>query len=156
MTTPDVVGEIVGFRAWTVEPSILRGPTLHSFSFDADWPRDGWMVATCDDGCTDPPGKGCHCGIYAARERSHLVSMGYHDEQSMWAWTHGRVIAIGEVGLAGKVIPGTKGWRAARARPLRLWVSYTEWRVAVSLAAAYGVPVGLTNKLREEPDGHRP
>jgi hypothetical protein len=57
------------------------------------------------------------------------------------------VRAIGEVALVGKVIRGTQGWRAERARPLRLWVPYEHWRLVRKLAQTYRVPVGLTDTL---------
>jgi hypothetical protein len=59
-------------------------------------------------------------------------------------WARPRHV-VGEVGLAGKVIPGTLGWRGREgARPPPLAPARL-WEHARPLAAAYRVPVTLTN-----------
>lgn len=131
---PDFVEEIVAFRGWHLDIG-WRRVELVSFGRDFVWPTAAWATAECD-GCADIPGEHCACGIYAARDRGHLHRIGYMGEYAD---------VIGEVGLAGKVIPGTLGWRAAKARVRRLWVPHTLWEHARPLAAAYGVPVTLTN-----------
>jgi hypothetical protein len=133
-SAPDLIEEIVAFRGWYLEIG-WRRVELVSFGRDFVWPTDTWAVAECD-GCTDLPGEACTCGIYAARDRAHLHRIGYMGEVAH---------AVGEVGLAGKVIPGTLGWRAAKARVRRLWLPHALWEHARPLAAAYGVPVTLTN-----------
>jgi hypothetical protein len=135
MSTPDVIEEVVAFRGWQLAVG-WRRVELMSFNGDFVWPTSTWTVAECFRGCVDTPGERCSCGIYAARDRAHLHRIGYMGEYAE---------VLGEVGLAGKVIPGTLGWRAARARVRRLWVPHALWEHARPLAAAYGVPVTLTN-----------
>jgi hypothetical protein len=55
---------------------------------------------------------------------------------------------LGEVALAGKVIVGTKGYRASRARPRRLYVPHSKWRLAKPLQDAYCVPVDRANPFK--------
>jgi hypothetical protein len=152
---PDIAGEIVAWRAWWVDWGWVR-PTLLSMN-DTRWPRGDWLRAECGcSGETDedgPPCEGRHgCGIHAARDRAHLVDMDYPGtvgRRMHRAWELGVGVAIGEVGLAGKVVEGTQGWRAARARPLRLWVPHASWSICRPLSDAYGVPCGVTNVLKE-------
>lgn len=141
---PDVAGEIVGFRAWrvTATPRRMR---LTSVYHDVHWGARDWTVAEChreyrDLG--DVPHKQCRCGIYAARDLEHLVHLGYNDDEDY------DLVAIGEVGLAGKVIPAEQGWRAEKARPIHLLVPYEHWQLARPLSLTYRIPVELTNVLR--------
>jgi len=136
MRTPDIAGEITAFRAWLVEAGWRRA-MLRSFNWTF-WPPDGWLVAECKRADCDIPGEHCSCGIYAARHRQHLHDIGYLHQD-----TYGMPVVVGEVGLVGKVIPGTLGWRAARARVTRLWVSHEHRRLTAPLSAAYQVPVTL-------------
>jgi hypothetical protein len=139
---PDVVGEVVAYRAWYADLRWDREARLVSFN-GAVWPCDAWLVAECaHDGC-DTPGEHCSCGIYAARDREHLLRMAYNRH------TYGESpIVIGEVGLVGKVIPGSQGWRAQKARPVRLELPHEHWRLVAPLRATYRVPVVLSNTLR--------
>lgn len=150
---PDIAGEIVGFRAWLVETS--PRVSLYSLNGSIEWPGDDWTRAVCRR-CGDAlPGEWCRCGIYCARDALHLHGLSYHD--------HGgedQVTVVGELALAGKVIPGTQGYRAEKARVLRLWVPWTAWELVAPLRRRYGVPVGLANTLKpivrqEVLHGHR-
>jgi hypothetical protein len=137
---PDLVGEVIAFRAWRVP---RRGaPRLQSMN-GVPWPCGRWMLAECEC-CEEIPGENCSCGIYAGRHREHLVELGYNRR----SYYDGESVAIGEVGLAGKVIVGTQGWRAEKARPIRLWLPYADWRLAQPLSRAYRAPVQLSNTLR--------
>jgi hypothetical protein len=134
MQAPDVAGEIIAFRGWHLRTG-WRRVDLSSFN-GFIWPTGAWTVAECDTCGADIPGESCACGIYAARDRAHLHRIGYM----------GQVATVfGEVGLVGKVIPGTLGWRAARAHIRRLWLPHALWEHAHTLRAAYAVPVALTN-----------
>lgn len=145
---PDVAGEIVGYRAWYVEARWqLRPPRLESLNGGADWgdgpwwPYDTWMLASCSRERDGVPHEHCGCGIHAARDRAHLCELGYNEDDA--------VVAIGEVALAGRVIPGDRGWRAEKARPLRFWLPHVHWPLVRRLREAYRVPVGVTNVLKE-------
>jgi hypothetical protein len=140
---PDVVGEVLGYRSWCLRTSHLHPPELVSINGQLRWPHDNWAVATCPHGHEDDevPAEGCTCGIYAALSKPQL------DED--WGYNRSLLgtMVLGEVGLVGKIIPGTKAFRAQKARPLHLWVSYADWKLAHCLAEAYRVPVDLTNLL---------
>lgn len=142
---PDVLGEIMAFRAWEVETVWGAGDRYRLLSlsgYPGDlWPTGAWMEAECDSGCVEIPGDDCSCGIYAAKHRRHLVRLGYNRRGSS-----PRV--IGDVALAGKVVPGEKGWRAERARVVRLYVPYELWELVGPLREDYKIPVGLDNLLR--------
>jgi hypothetical protein len=60
---------------------------------------------------------------------------------------HDKPVVIGEVGLAGKVIPGSQGWRAEKGRVKHLYVPFHHWRWIEPLAALYNVPVQPDNVL---------
>lgn len=133
--TPDLAEEVVAYRAWRLDVG-WRRVELVSLNDEFVWPTQAWAVAECSDECGDVPGEGCGCGIYAARDRMHLHRINYMGDFAD---------VYGEVGLAGKVIPGSLGWRAARARVRRLWVPHAFWELVRPLALAYRVPVDLTN-----------
>jgi hypothetical protein len=62
-----------------------------------------------------------------------------------------RPVFIGQVGLAGKVIAETQGWRAEKARIVRLFVPFQHYRYVAPLEALYRVPVVLDNTLFKTP-----
>lgn len=95
------------------------------------------------------PHESCHCGIYASDSpggdcKSYLHSLA----------------VFGKVRLWGRVVPGSRGWRAERAYPEHLYVleglatrGFFRKRqsgeyVAASLAG-YGVPVDLVSSWNE-------
>jgi hypothetical protein len=140
---PDVAGEALGWRAWQLVGT-LKVPRLMSINAaghavsheDAIWPTKRWFIAMCPRGhIEDIPVEGCSCGLYAARDREHLVKLAYG------SYGADAIHVIGEVGFAGKVIPGSQGWKAERGRIRSLVVPYEFWRYADPLAEAYNVPV---------------
>jgi hypothetical protein len=156
---PDVIGEVIAFRSWNVD---LNGILL---SLNGQrWRPGGYLVAECQNYMLAPgfrarrslaqqkhkqseiPVPTCTCGIYAAKTREHLLDMQYN------RWTPGddpypRV--IGEVALAGKIIPGSQGYRAARARPRTIYVPYEAWKYVEKIERMYPeVDVELANTLR--------
>lgn len=143
VTIPDVIGEIAAFRSWEIDE---RTGLLVSLNGEV-WKPDGWLVAECKSirvGHTfmNIPVEGCTCGIYAAKTREHLADMSYN------RYTPGGRRVIGEVALAGKVIPGTQGYRALKARPTRIYVPYEYWQLVAHLKGIYKVPVELDNTLK--------
>lgn len=144
---PDVVGELVGWRAWRVIGSVQL-PMLASVTHgNTIWHPDRWTIATCSDAETcrnggDVPGQSCSCGMYAASSRERLLDLGYNRGSAQ------RPVLIGEVGMTGKVIPAAWGFRAQRARIVRLELPYEWFRFAEPLEALYRVPVLFANTLR--------
>lgn len=153
IVVPDVVGEIVAYRAWKVIGT-KRMPLLASVTHGGTvWHPDRWTYATCNGDlacrkCTDGrvPGEGCTCGLYAARDRRHLSGMRYNREAH-----GGPPVVIGEVGLVGKVIPGTQGYRAEKGRVKRLFLPFHQWEWLEPLEELYDVPVQLDNVLNATP-----
>jgi len=84
-------------------------------------------------------------GVGPPRDRGHLVAQGYTEPRD-----DDSVVALGEVGLVGKVLRHERGYRAEKARPLRLWLPYEHWPLANRLGVEYGVPVSVTNPYRVE------
>jgi hypothetical protein len=155
--TPDVVGHIEGYRTWDITRHYTAGLRLESVSYGGVWEPGDWMHAECDNGCTDVPGERCRCGIYAAKNRLHLTSMRYTEYLRGGDGIAGEFVgkAIGKIALAGKVIPGTQGWRAEKGRPIELWVPFDMWQLVEPLQAVYNIPVGLTDITRGVVRGHR-
>jgi hypothetical protein len=143
---PDVIGEIVGWRAWKVRGD-MRFPLLASVTHSGTvWHPSRWTYATCDEklvcrkandvGSHRIPGEHCTCGLYAARDREQLVQLGYGE-----GGTQRQPVFIGEVGFVGKVIPGSQGWRAEKGRIRRLIVPPDAFRWVEPLERLYRVPV---------------
>lgn len=131
-----IAGHVVGYRGWRLleEWGTVRLESLNG----TVWARGDWMRAECDGECREVPGDDCVCGIYAAMDRPHLHTMHYV----------ARSLVTGSVALAGKVIPGTQGWRAERARPLRIEVPYVRWELVAPLREAYRCEVVLGSPQR--------
>jgi hypothetical protein len=121
---------IVGWRAWWSKITV-DGPRLFSYVRSTVWEPGLQFEAECSTWDHEPPGDDCKCGIYAVRDF----------DQIRLAMRRGMV--VGQVALAGQVIEGERGYRAARAWPLKLYIPRIEWCWAKDLASAYGVPVAL-------------
>lgn len=143
-----VAGEIIGWRAWEVHRlgKLLR---LGSVSHSAHWPTTDYVYAECDgqrecsrssDGRV--PGEECSCGLYAARDFDHLTKGLPYADYSYGSGGRGdeNVKIIGEVAMSGKVIVGTQGWKAEKARVAKLYVPHTHWRLGRDIAKQYNVP----------------
>lgn len=155
MTDREIIhGEIIGHRAWDLVGATSH-PRLGSLNWDAEWPTRTWLTAACGGGLDhEAPDEGCNCGIHAARDRTHLYTMHYttgsdFTVEDLYDRRHLRIVT-GEVALAGKVIPGSQGWLAEKARVFRLWIPHAHWRIGMFLADAYRVPIILTNPTRQE------
>lgn len=156
--TPDIMGEVIGYRAWKIVRVGVGNLRLQSVthSSDAVWKPQDWTFAECrgDGHCAKSndgriPGEHCSCGIYAALDRKHLIKMGYN------RYTDGHDVVIGQVGLVGKVVQGTQGYRATKARIVKVSVPYERWKLMAPLTEAYG-PYGtdfvLGNNFKSEED----
>lgn len=155
---PDVLGEIIAWRAWKVIGGNERLPMLSSVTHQTTiWHPAHWTFADCGGSKTcrrggsldgRVPGEECSCGLYAAKTREQLVArLGYGKESP----DSPTPVFIGEVGLTGKVIPGTQGWRAEKGRIVRLYVPFHRWRMVEPLAQLYRVPVLLDNTQKVAP-----
>jgi hypothetical protein len=149
---PDAAEPIVGWRYRGLDParrllSSLTG-NLHV------WQPGRAFEAECRFSRRDPsdtryqfvggfkrahhsaPQEGCTCGIHAAGDLRNL--------RAKMLFGLGLMV-VGEVALWGKVIPGTRGYRAQFAYPRRLLVVQrtADWDQSGTVAAlgVYGVPV---------------
>lgn len=152
MRVPDAVDPIVGWRYWKVTSGGLA-----SLNVDGGyWPPHEPHVARCRAGpltMAHPgdviPFESCGCGIYAARDLETLKQLVYPFSDPLFKK---RRIAVGEVMLWGRVIEGSRGYRAQRAYPKSIflvsreedeaWIRFSQ----VALEGAYGVPVGVLTK----------
>lgn len=105
---------VTGYRLW-----FLKGNgRLRSKSWsDSDW-APGVNLAVCLRNLVDPhdaPAPGCKCGFFAMVRRPELTEL-----WDVRRKDHPSLI-LGMVKGSGNVIPGTKGWRAARAEILALY-----------------------------------
>jgi hypothetical protein len=150
---PDAIEPVVGWRYWRVDK---KEKLLHSLSGAKGfmWQPNTRFEARCPvikptgiDGryrflsgyrgeMHDSPGEMCRCGIYAARDLTHLRRQ---------MLTGLALNVVGEVSLWGKLIPGSKGYRAQYAYPRRLFVIQrtADWdqSEAAEALSVYGVPV---------------
>jgi hypothetical protein len=153
LRVPDVIGEIVGWRAWKVigdrpEKLPMLASVTHGHTI---WHPGYWTNADCGgrDHCSRSldggvPGEHCSCGLYCAASRYQLVDLGYARPESH-NHRKGYPKVVGEVGLIGKVIPGTQGWRGEKGRIVRLYVPFQHWRLCQPLEDLYRVEVVLDN-----------
>jgi hypothetical protein len=107
---PLVPGGLRGYRAW-----MYGGPNgFRSYNFDYFW-----KPGINDAGCSlsiDPhaPGPNCQCGLYARYK---------HVEE----WSRSTPV-FGVIEASGRIILGTEGFRAEKARILAVWFNPDHWR----------------------------
>lgn len=126
---PDLIGPIVGWRAWYVRETGGRH-RLHSIHYGEPWPVRNELTAACHRGRYvhsaasvshdrhDPPTRDCVCGIYGAKELEQAQQ--YFGGEAVPADYVHRV--VGQVKLWGSVVECTQGFRASHAYPAHLWL----------------------------------
>jgi|SRR5208282_6138610 len=142
MIIPDYIEPITAYRVWQWDAVGLKSLNhtlwLPGQPFEASCP-----VYHCDSAgyisCKNVPGDGCSCGVYAARNLKHLVTIGYAD--------HG---ICGEVSLWGKVVIHKFGYRAEFAYPKSFVIpaSFIPTPLAsmesrIETLVSYGVPMQI-------------
>ena len=141
---PDVVDDVIGWRAWNVIET-SDGPRLASQGYGGAGASGLWipgqpMHAHCTRGGSHrSPDEGCSCGYYAARTREHLLGL---DHYHRYDRSNGPVV-IGQLQMWGKIVPATLGWRAEIVYPKRVLVPYEFWQVVNPLREAYGESVEI-------------
>lgn len=125
MSAPDYVEPTIGWRVWDVV-DVDGSLRLRSPAFLTIWAPSREAVALCRR--SDPnvylgghraPHERCCCGIYAAKRVSQAAPYLSRLFPRRPTVVH-RV--IGRVSLWGSVVECERGWRAARAYPLSLFV----------------------------------
>lgn len=103
------------------------GPCIH-------YPTFKRMEAFCSRQHHEAPDPQCYCGVWALKEEYVAEAVGY--EYAVW----------GEVYLWGRVLEGTKGYRAQYAYPKHL--KCADPKLAAELRSLYGVPVEVGERLK--------
>jgi hypothetical protein len=127
---PDLPHPVLAWRTWRVGRRAQRRSELIAPLAGVLWPPKQPMVASCGSRSHSPPGDGCGCGLYAAADPGTLD------------WGPSELEVLGVVALWGRIVEGTRGWRASHAYPHLLVTGPGipgEQRAA--LARRYGVPV---------------
>jgi hypothetical protein len=136
---------IIGWRAWRYEITV-DGPRLFSVWRPAAWEPGLQIEAQCQGVWVadhEPPGDDCKCGVYAVRSLDQIRELAYERVGTVF----------GQVALAGEVIEGERGYRAARAWILKLYVPHLDWPRTRPLERTYGVPVGVLNPYSDSEGG---
>jgi hypothetical protein len=138
---PDGIEPVLAARLWVLREDDL---TLRSLVKPVIWPPDSPLHAQCkapDELRTDDhpaPGEACFCGVWALRSPHGLELVDWPALEKGW-----RVGGITK--LWGRVVVGTKGWRAEWARPAALVVPGRRRSIPVdlarSVASRYGIHV---------------
>jgi hypothetical protein len=147
MRIPDEINPIVGYRGWSVGMGQLWSPMALA---RVPWPKQGPLRARClKDGIPNPfraqahhperhdaPQPDCSCGIYAMREPWDIEAV---PVTPPWG------VVIGKVHGWGRVLVGTKGWRAELVRPVELFAD-PSWNEPTrsemnAVAKTYGLPL---------------
>lgn len=141
-SVPDTVGPLVGWRYWYVDRGRLR--SLNGLAY-TPWPERQPLGAECRALAGHrrrAPADGCRCGIYAASDLETLRRLVHPGLAGP--------LAVGEVSLWGRVVPGERGYRAQSAYPRRVWLVRESLMAGTdpegecrALEEAYGVPVGV-------------
>lgn len=147
---------VTGWRAWKImAPNTLyprlRSITAQDFGIDVQdtiWPPERWFHAVCKEGhsAEQIPVQSCDCGIYAAADCAELLGYEYGRIDKTG------IPAIGEVTLAGRIIPSNQGWKAQRAQVQKLYLPFSQAEVAVRLSAIYNVEHELVDWWAANPD----
>ncbi|HWE82640.1 MAG TPA: hypothetical protein VG265_13405 [Gaiellaceae bacterium] len=148
-----------GDGGWRVKAGLVESPkfvrlesvtqTTDHAGVDGVWPAGRWFEGRClRDALHNVEGGGipverCSCGIYAAKTLAQMNGMSYYWSRSAEL----EDVCVGEVAFAGKVIEGSQGWRAEKARVKRLWLPHSMWRYAEPLEEAYRCEVGFASFL---------
>lgn len=121
LVVPDSAEAIVGYRQWHSEAGWLKSYRTTYWPWkeplEAEHDREDFnyrrrMVAYGGEvpHYCDAPRVGCSCGIYALKNPDELTGV------------------FGEVSLWGRVVQGSKGYRAQFAYPRKLWVTVPSFK----------------------------
>jgi hypothetical protein len=119
----------LAWRVWKVvdhEGEIkLRSPSVH---WCRPWRPGRPIVAKCEAGGTHtPPDDSCECGIWGLDTLDRLREYAGRRD-----WT-GEDYVVALMALAGDVLCGEIGYRAAEAYPVRIYLPHLRWQTAQRL-----------------------
>lgn len=126
-----LIDPIVGWRSWDVkyERGEQKRLNLVSPTQGAIWPVDELVAKPCGSRSHELDPSSCLCGINAYVDEQHLLT-GEYALKPVW----------GQVQMWGHVRKFEKGWRAERARPVKLWTTLGR-EEARMLSEQYSCPV---------------
>lgn len=135
---PDSIEPILAVRAWNLYKDNNNYFLSSCFQYNIIWPPKTKLSALClsDDPWMssgikhDAPISDCDCGIYALKKAP--------DEHELIPWEDNSIIGL--VFMWGKVIEGTKGYRAQYSKPAAL-LNDKKFDKIWKLAESYEIPV---------------
>lgn len=163
---PDGIEPLIGFRGWAV-----KGERLTSCYREVEWPIAGPLSSECimptalitnDRGIELPfppkhwvsPQMHCTCGIYALNEFPHDWEMREgKNARVVKPWPQNSNAVVGMIQGWGKIVVGTKGFRAQYAKPIALISRRRngQWsRTVEELAYVYGLEIVDVKEVRRE------
>lgn len=136
--TPDSIEPILAIRAWNVHKESSRYFLSSCFQYNIIWPLKTKLSALClaDDPWMSSgikhtaPISDCDCGIYALKKAP--------DDSELLPWEKDSILGLAF--LWGRVIEGTKGYRAQFSKPAAL-LKDDRKDLIENLARDYSVPV---------------
>jgi hypothetical protein len=158
MEAPDLLGYITGVRAWRFVDS-GRGWRLQSAVQTMLWPPNERLEAEClrmvmghpmapmpirvPPHQDATPAAGCKCGYWGLADYTEVYAQ-FGTRIMKRVRPNPEQFVYGTIALWGRVLTGTKGWRAQYAYPLALVSEATTLNnrgMLLGLAETYGIPV---------------
>lgn len=135
---PDSIEPILAIRAWNLQLEGSHYYLSSCFQYNIIWPRETKLSALCladDPWMTsgikhNAPIQDCNCGIYAIKK--------IPEQNELIPWEQKSIVGL--VFLWGKVLEGTKGYRAQYSKPAAL-LNDDRSDIIATVAQDYSVPV---------------
>lgn len=135
---PDSIEPILAIRGWNIYQENNKYFLSSCFQYKIIWPFKTKLSALClaNDSWMSPgikhtaPLQDCDCGIYALKKAP--------DEHELLPWEEDSILGL--VFIWGKILEGTKGYRAQFSKPAAL-LQDERSEIISSLAQNYSVPV---------------
>lgn len=135
---PDSIEPILAVRAWNIYKENNKYFLSSCFQYKIIWPFETKLSAFClaDDPWGNSgikhtaPISDCDCGIYALKK--------VPDEHELLPWEEDSILGL--VFIWGKVIEGSKGYRAQFSKPAAI-LQDDRMNIVTSLSKNYSVPV---------------
>lgn len=135
---PDSIEPILAIRAWNLHREGTKYFLSSCFQYNIIWPKQTKLSALCL--ADDPwmisgikhiaPIQDCDCGIYALKKAP--------EDQDLIPWEENSIIGLAF--MWGKVLEGTKGYRAQYSKPAAL-LNDNRSDIISKLAENYSVPI---------------
>lgn len=145
---PDSIEPILAVRAWNLHREGRQYFLSSCFQYNIIWPHSTKLSALClaDDPWLNSgikhtaPIQDCDCGIYALKK--------VPDEHELIPWEKESIVGLAF--MWGKVLEGTKGYRAQYSKPAAL-LNDERYDIINKLAKDYSVPVVESLNISDVP-----